>query len=343
LALPECRAPLVFYVFVGGFRRRASGREIKPVERNCGVLVEWWRILNGRALANPPDFVSFYRMCAMSPPSKSLPPLEQLKQVVASLRAAGGCPWDREQTHESLRAGLLEEAYEVVSAIEMRDDENLREELGDLLLQVVFHTQIAREGQRFDFEAVALAVTEKLVRRHPHVFGSEEAVDSAAVLVLWEEIKRGEKKKGVDQSVMEGVGVGLTALQRAAKTQKRAAEYGMDWGAAEPVLEKVREELMEVEEDLGKGGERLEEELGDLLFSVVNLARKLRVDAEVALRRATEKFARRFRAVEALAARRGLEMRGQALEKLDELWEEVKRSEPRGRGSSGARSGLEEV
>lgn len=274
-------------------------------------------------------------MSGLLPPSKSLPAIEQLKEVVALLRSEGGCPWDREQTHESLRGGLLEEAYEVVSAIESRDDLNLREELGDLLLQVVFHSQIAVEEGRFDWEAVALGITEKLVRRHPHVFGSERVEDSEAVLVRWEEIKRAEKGAAGERqgggarraSALDGMAEGLTALQRAAKTQKRAAEHGMDWRAVEPVLEKVREELGEVEEALKTGGGDVEGELGDLLFAVVNLTRKLKVDAEVALRRATEKFAARFRGVEGLAAERGLRMKEESLEVLDKLWEEVKLGE----------------
>ncbi len=268
-------------------------------------------------------------MPSLSPPEKSLPPLEQLKSVVAMLRSPNGCPWDQEQTHESLRGGLLEEAYEVVSAIESKDDANFKEELGDLLLQVVFHSQIAREEGRFDLEGVALAITEKLVRRHPHVFEKETARNSEEVLVRWEEIKRAEKGETQALSCLDGIAEGLTALQRAAKVQKRAAEQGMDWKALDPVLEKVREELLEVECSLKEGGMTLEEELGDLLFSAVNLSRKLRVDPEVALRRATEKFSSRFRSVETLAVERGIVMKDQTLEKLDELWEEVKRSVPK--------------
>jgi MazG family protein len=265
-----------------------------------------------------------------SPLSDSLAAVEQLRAVVAALRSEEGCPWDREQTHASLRAGLLEEAYEVVAAIDSRDDGNLCEELGDLLLQVVFHSRIAEEQQRFNFDAVALEIARKLVRRHPHVFGTESAADSAAVLVRWEEIKQAEKaaaghaKPG---SVLDGVSAAMPALQHAAKIQKKAASVGFDWDALEPVLEKVREEVAEVGAVLHEGGARLEEELGDLLFAVVNLARKARVDAEVALRAATRKFEGRFRQVEVLAAQRGQPMAGQPLEALDLLWEEVKRSE----------------
>jgi MazG family protein len=258
-------------------------------------------------------------------PDVSLPAIEQLKLVVAQLRAPDGCPWDKEQTHTSLRAGLLEEAYEVVAAIDAKDDLNLKEELGDLLLQVVFHSQIAREEGRFDLEAVAAGIVEKLVRRHPHVFEEETVLDSAEVLVRWEEIKKAEKGGKSQVSALDGVSPGLPSLQYAAKIQKRAAQSGFDWDAVIPVLEKVREELVEVEESLKEGGATLEEELGDLLFSVVNLTRKLEIDAEVALHGATQKFSRRFQSVEALAAERGITMKEESLEFLDLLWEEVKR------------------
>jgi MazG family protein len=266
-----------------------------------------------------------------SPLSDALSPLEQLRSVVAALRSPEGCPWDREQTHGSLRAGLLEESYEVVAAIDSGDDVNLREELGDLLLQVVFHSQIAQEQNRFDFDSVAQEIAQKLVRRHPHVFGTENAEDSAAVLVRWEEIKRAEKEaagRAAPDSVLDGVSPGLPALQHAAKIQKRAATVGFDWETVEPVLDKVREEVDEVRAVLGEGGSRLEEEIGDLLFAVVNVARKARVDAEVALSAATRKFGARFRRMEELAAAGGTPLTGQALEQLDRLWEQVKAEQP---------------
>jgi MazG family protein len=265
-----------------------------------------------------------------SPLSDTLPPLEQLRAVVSALRSPQGCPWDQEQTHASLRAGLLEEAYEVVAAIDSGDDLNLREELGDLLLQVVFHSQIAQEQNRFSLDAVALDIAQKLVRRHPHVFGSETARDSAAVLVRWEEIKNAEKEAAGlknSTSALDGVSPGLPALQHAAKIQKKAAAVGFDWDAPEPVLTKIEEETSEVRAALGEGGRHLEEEIGDLLFAVVNLSRHARVDAEVALSRATRKFERRFRKMESLAAGRGEILAGQSLESQDRLWEEVKRLE----------------
>lgn len=261
------------------------------------------------------------------PPDASLPGLDQLRAIVAALRSPDGCPWDREQTHASLRGGLLEEAYEVAAAIDSGDDDNLREELGDLLLQVVFHAQIAGEDGRFDFNAVALGIAEKLVRRHPHVFGEESASDSAAVLVRWEEIKRQERGVQEETSVLDGICAGLPALQHAAKVQKRASKIGFDWSGPAPVLDKIREELAEVDAVLSEGGKRLEEELGDLLFSVVNLTRSLDLDAEVLLSAATRKFSRRFRGVEALAKARSISMAGSSLEALDLLWDEVKQLE----------------
>jgi MazG family protein len=253
-------------------------------------------------------------------PPESLPPLERLNAIVAALRSPGGCPWDREQTHASLRGGLLEEAYEVVSAIDSEDDANLREELGDLLLQVVFHARIASEEGRWNFDAVAAEISEKLIRRHPHVFGESQCADSAEVLMRWEEIKRAEKGSAA-ASLLDGISHGLPALIRAVKVQKRAAKAGFDWPSAEPVYEKVREELREVE---AASAEEQEDEIGDVLFAAVNLARKLQLDPETALHRATDKFERRFRQVEALAETRGLTLATLSLGALDALWEEVK-------------------
>ncbi len=251
-------------------------------------------------------------------------PLEQLLRIMARLRAPDGCPWDREQNHASLRQSVIEEAYEVAAAINSGDDENLREELGDLLLQVVFHSQMAGEEGRFTFDDCARAIVEKLVRRHPHVFGSENAADSTAVLARWEEIKRAEKGSAAEASALDGISEGLPGLMRAEKVQKRAAKVGFDWSELPPVIAKVREELAEVEAAIGDA-DRVEDEVGDLLFAVVNLARKLKTDGEVALQRATDKFSKRFRAVEALARERGLQLEAMSLAELDTLWDEVKR------------------
>jgi MazG family protein len=269
-------------------------------------------------------------------PSENESPLlavNELRDIVARLRAPGGCPWDREQTHATLRGGLLEEAYEVVAAIDSADDVNLREELGDLLLQVVFHSQIAREEGRFTLDDVAAGITEKLVRRHPHVFGDESLGDSGAVLKRWDEIKRAEKQAAgqvqAEESALDGVPTGLPALMHAEKVQKKAGKIGFDWDAAAPVIAKVREELAEVEHAIAAHDAlEVEKEIGDLLFAAVNLARKLKVEPEVALRRATEKFADRFRSVELLARERGLALETMTLAELDVLWDEVKKKAP---------------
>ena len=249
-------------------------------------------------------------------------PLDQLLRIMARLRAPDGCPWDREQSHATLRASVIEEGYEVAAAISSGDDDNLREELGDLLLQVVFHAQMSRERGGWDFDAVATGIVEKLVRRHPHVFGSENAADSAAVLTRWEEIKREEK--GVKhESLLDGISEGLPGLLRAEKIQKRAAKAGFDWNELPPVIAKIREELAEVEAVI-TDPQKVEDEIGDLLFSVVNLARKLKVDGEVALQKATDKFSTRFRKVEAIASERGLALEKMTLTELDVIWDEVK-------------------
>lgn len=260
----------------------------------------------------------------LSPPDSQLPGIDQLIDIVAKLRGPGGCPWDREQTHTTLRAGLIEEAYEVVAAINASDDANLCEELGDLLLQSVFHAQIAHEEKRFDFDQVARGIAEKLVRRHPHVFGEDHCADSDAVLTRWDEIKRVEKG-GRAESALDGISEGLPALMRAEKVQKKAARIGFDWPDATPVFAKVREEVAEIEAEVARGDTAAtEDEIGDLLFSAVNLARKLKIDAETALQRATDKFSARFRSVETLARERALTLQGMTLPELDALWDEVK-------------------
>ena len=255
----------------------------------------------------------------------NLAPIDRLLRIMARLRAPDGCPWDREQTHASLRASVIEEAYEVASAISADDQENLREELGDLLLQVVFHAQLAGERGEWDFDDAASGIVEKLVRRHPHVFGSENAANSAEVLKRWDEIKRTEKGP-VHESVLDGIGEGLPGLLRAEKMQKRAAKVGFDWSELPPVIAKVREELAEVEAAMSDPA-KVEGEIGDLLFAVVNLARKLKVDGEVALHGATEKFASRFRKIEAIARERGLTLETMSLAEMDAIWDEVKAKE----------------
>jgi MazG family protein len=268
---------------------------------------------------------------SLRPPDPNLPGIDQLTDIVAKLRGPGGCPWDREQTHASLRSALLEEAHEVVAAIDNRDDANLREELGDLLLQSVFHAQLAAEEGRFTFNDVAHEIATKLVRRHPHVFAADHCADSAAVLQRWEEIKRAEKGDAA-ASALDGLPGGLPALLHAQKTQKKAARVGFDWPDVEPVFAKLHEEISELRAaltapatDLLSPISAIEDELGDLLFTVVNLARKLHLDAETALHRSTRKFSARFRAVEQLASARGITLEKLTLAELDQLWDEVKR------------------
>ena len=244
--------------------------------------------------------------------------------IVARLRAPGGCPWDREQTHESLLPGLLEEAYEVADAIRKKNDANLREELGDLLLQVVMHAEIAREAGRFTVEEVSGEVAEKLVRRHPHVFGESDARDTGAVLKQWDAIKRAEKKSD-DEGYFTGLTRALPALIRAQKAQTKAARVGFDWNEPGDVLAKVDEELGEVKQAIeSKNPEAIAGEMGDLLFAVVNLIRKNHLDAETMLAASTEKFISRFHAMERELEKRGWRLGEVDLAKMDEVWTQVK-------------------
>lgn len=252
--------------------------------------------------------------------------LTRLRAIVHRLRAPGGCPWDREQTHESLIPHVLEEAYEVVDAIRSGDPDLLCEELGDLLLQPVLHAEIAAETGRFDLDLMADRLSEKLIRRHPHVFGEAAVADSGEVLTQWDAIKRQEKGTQ-KEGHLHGTGAGLPALMRAQKLQKKAARIGFDWPDAAPVFAKIREEAEELEQAVASG-ERgaVEDEIGDLLFSVVNLARKLGVESEAALAAANEKFTRRFHAVEARLTAEGKALGEASLEEMDAVWEQVKHS-----------------
>lgn len=255
--------------------------------------------------------------------------LERLRAIMHRLRAPGGCPWDAEQTHDSLVSNLLEEAYEVVAAIRAEDGENLKEELGDLLLQVVFHSELAAERGSFDLDEVAEGISQKLIRRHPHVFGDKEVGDSGAVLKQWEEIKR-EEKGDQAEPYLHGVGKGLPATLRGYKLQKKAAKVGFDWSEARGIVGKIEEELAEVKEELTRveQGEdahlELEQEIGDLLFVTVNLARKLKIDPEVALEGTNRKFERRFAFLEQRLASRGTSLSDATLDEMNTLWEEAK-------------------
>jgi MazG family protein len=255
------------------------------------------------------------------------PPLERLRAIVSLLRSPEGCPWDREQTHESLRAGLLEEACETIDAITRADDANLREELGDLLLQVVFHADLAGERGAFTLEDAAHEVCEKLIRRHPHVFGDVDAGDTTAVLRQWEQIKRAEK--GDRAGVMDGIPRALPALIRAQNVQRKAARVGFDWSDTSGVLDKFREELAELSAEMARQDRAgLEHELGDLLFTAVNLARKLGVEAELCLEQANQRFIRRFGHMEAALAADQRLLEDTPPAELDQLWEQAKASLP---------------
>jgi tetrapyrrole methylase family protein/MazG family protein len=248
---------------------------------------------------------------------------DDLVEVMRILRSEEGCPWDREQSHESLKPYMIEETYEVLDAIDRRDDSELLEELGDLLLQIVFHAQLAAEEGRFTMEDVARVIVQKLKRRHPHVFGDVKVENSLQVLKNWEEIKRGEGKN----SVLDGVPRGLPALLKARRVQDKVKRVGFDWDDPAGAFEKVREEIGETERAMLKGDRQgIEEEFGDILFSLVNVSRFLEIDAEESLRQTVEKFSRRFRYIEARVASLGERLlENYSLEELDELWEESKR------------------
>ncbi|MEK0084751.1 nucleoside triphosphate pyrophosphohydrolase [Benzoatithermus flavus] len=263
--------------------------------------------------------------------------IDRLLSVMRRLRdPRTGCPWDIEQSFATIAPYTIEEAYEVADAIERADWADLEGELGDLLLQVVYHAQMADERGWFDFDAVARAIADKMIARHPHVFGSDEVADSAALMGIWEERKARERAakaqaRGADASVLADVPVALPALTRALKLQKRAARVGFDWGEAAPVLSKLREELDELETALAEAvsKDELALELGDLLFSVVNLARHLQLDPEAALRATNAKFERRFRRIEAAAARQGRPVGSLTLDELEALWQQAKAEERR--------------
>jgi MazG family protein len=255
-------------------------------------------------------------------------PIDRLLAIMARLRdKQRGCPWDIEQNFTTIAPYTIEEAYEVADAIERGDIAALKDELGDLLLQVVFHARIAEEAGHFAFDDVATAIADKMVRRHPHVFGDAEIGSVAAQNEAWEAHKAAERAaKAEMESVLDGVALALPALLRAAKISRRAARIGFDWPDAASVIPKITEEIGEIETARaeGAGPEILEEEVGDLLFAAANLARKLDVEPETALRRATVKFERRFRQVEALARERRI---GADLDALEGLWAEVKKRE----------------
>lgn len=251
--------------------------------------------------------------------------INDLIHIMRILRAPDGCPWDRVQTHESIRQNFIEETYEAVEAIDKGDSPLLKEELGDVLMQVIFHSLMEEEAGRFDFNDVCNDVCQKLIIRHPHVFGNIEADTPQEVLKNWDAIKMQTKSQKSNADSVDDVARSLPALMRAQKVQKRSAKSGMDFRSAEEAAVKVPEEQRELFAAIDSGDQaKIEEELGDLLFSVVNIARFAGVDAEQALTRSTDKFAKRFRAVEALAKERGIDMKNAPDSLIDSLWEEIK-------------------
>ncbi len=253
---------------------------------------------------------------------------EQLLEIMERLRSEDGCPWDKEQTHQSLKSDTIEEAYELVEAINNNDDKNMQEELGDLLLHIAFHIQIAKEENRFDEDDVLYGIIEKMIRRHPHVFGDQHAKNADEVLVQWDEIKKIEKEHTTTTDVMRSVAKALPALTRASKIQKKAAKVGFDFEDEIQMLEKLDEEVQEMKEAVQKKNIAcIEDEIGDLLFQIVNLSRFFGLNAENTLTNATEKFINRFEGIEELAINQQREMATLSLNEMNELWEVVKKQQ----------------
>lgn len=261
--------------------------------------------------------------------------IDRLIAIMERLRdPVNGCPWDATQTYKTIAPHTIEEAYEVAEAIDSGDMDALKDELGDLLFQVIYYTQFAKEDGRFDFDDVAGAISDKMIRRHPHVFGQEVVQSTTHQLSRWEEHKAAEREAKAAEtesvpSALDGVTLGLPALTRALKLQKRAARVGFDWADPKDILDKIVEEVDElrVEMSEGTGRERIKDELGDLLFALVNLARRLEIDPEGALRGTNAKFERRFRQIEAALAGQGRKPEQATLDEMEELWQQAKRGE----------------
>ncbi len=268
----------------------------------------------------------------MKDDKRNLRSIDTLRGIMARLRdPEDGCPWDSAQTFETISPYTLEEAYEVADAVARGDTEDLRDELGDLLLQVVFHAEIAKESGRFTFDDVVEAICAKMMRRHPHIFAGAKGDTARAVKSRWEAVKEEERreKNGGEAGVLDDVPLSLPALSRAVKLQKRAARVGFDWPETASVLEKIGEETVELSEEIaaGRDVERISEEFGDLLFVYANLARHLDVDPEAALRSANDKFVRRFKHIETCLDARGKRPEDATLEEMDALWNEAKGQE----------------
>ena len=262
------------------------------------------------------------------PPDDSLEPIDRLRAIVRILRGPGGCPWDIEQTQKSLIPNILEEAYEAADAIRSGNKNNIIEELGDLLLQVVMQSEIASESDDFFLEDVANAISDKLIRRHPHVFGDDQLNDTESVLNKWEEIKRSEKGNQ-KKYILDGVTNGLPSLIKAHEIQKKVEKVGFDWPEARSVIPKIREEIDEVEEAINESGanqqnENLAEEIGDLLFAVTNLTRKIGMDSESLLAAANQKFINRFNEVEKILEKQGTNVVEADIQCMEKAWEKVK-------------------
>ena len=252
--------------------------------------------------------------------------LQELLEIMERLRGEAGCPWDKQQTRESLKPYIIEEAYELYEEIEKNDPEKIKEELGDLLFQIVFQCQIAKENGEFDMSAVIDKIGEKMIARHPHVFGDAECTTPEEVVKQWEVLKKREGK--LRESILEGVPKAMSALLRARRLQKRAAQVGFDWEKVDDVLKKVDEEIHELKEALKtKNRPEMEDELGDILFMLVNLSRFIGVNPEDALRKTISKFIHRFRYIEMKAADQGKKLSEMTLAEMDSLWDEAKEKE----------------
>jgi tetrapyrrole methylase family protein/MazG family protein len=250
---------------------------------------------------------------------------EELVEIMTRLRGENGCPWDHQQTHESLKKYMIEETYEAVDAVDSGDMNHLREELGDVLLQVIFHAEIARENGVFDIDDVVEGISSKLLRRHPHVFGDTQVECAEEVLQRWDQIKAGEKGHKTRSSILDSVPRSLPALARAMEISKRAARAGFEWPNTDAVIDKVHEEVSELQVELeSTDQERISDEVGDLLFTIVNVARWRNVDPEDALRRMIDRFTARFRRIEETAVESGRSMEEMTIEEMDAVWHQAK-------------------
>ncbi len=265
---------------------------------------------------------------SLSYPKKEKYSIDDLLAIMRDLRSPEGCPWDKEQTHESIRQNFLEETHEVIEAIDNGDVNGLREELGDVLMQVVFHAIMEEEQQRFTFDDVVDELCKKLIVRHPHVFGDVKATNEAEALKSWDAMKRATKKTNAQSDLLKNVPKTLPALMQAEKVQDRARRVGFDYDGVDDALETLDSEVSELRAEIVSGTKQTQEdELGDVLFSVVNVARFLHIEPEFALGKSVEKFVRRFSALDGLAAERGIDVPAASLDTLNELWDEVKRAE----------------